>query len=350
VTRAALERVERLLEGARRIRDAGDALGAEARAVLPRSTGLSKEGTELALSRCLEVSPTRAELEALVHAAGAARRAWVLLSANVFVAAHRAVALALASSPDVRVRPSRRAPEMARLLRAATGELFQIVEDLAPGAGDHVWAYGSDETMRALRERVPPSVVVHPHGAGIGIAAVTPEGLDDLVLDDQAERLAGDVVLFDQRGCLSPRVVLSVGSPAATERFAARLAGRLGDWEAQVPRGVLDPDEAAGETRYRQTMRFSGELLPAGSGSVGVDVRSGRVVVPPPGRNVHVVRVEDPGEAIASVSALVAAIGSDDPRLRSRLGAIAPGARCSGLGAMQTPPFDGPVDLRGQGR
>ena len=57
----ARSRVERLLEGARVLRDPASPLGRRARAELPKATRLSPEGVELALSECLETEPTDAE-------------------------------------------------------------------------------------------------------------------------------------------------------------------------------------------------------------------------------------------------------------------------------------------------
>src|SRR5690242_6220298 len=82
------------------------------------STGLSAAGVELAFTRHLELDPTDEELRALVERAGDAPAVAVILSANVFIGALRAVALARAASEDVVVRPSRRDPAFARALVA----------------------------------------------------------------------------------------------------------------------------------------------------------------------------------------------------------------------------------------
>jgi len=145
-------RVARLVAVARRIADPADPLGQRARALLPASTGLSLQGVELGLTRCLEIAPTDLELRSLCEGTPSAPRAHVLLSANVFVAAHRAIALALAASARVEVRPSRREPEMVRLLQAGDPGLFRVVDDLSAAPGDHVWAYGTDRTLAALRD------------------------------------------------------------------------------------------------------------------------------------------------------------------------------------------------------
>src|SRR5688572_14477533 len=108
--------MKRLIDGARRIADAREPLGRRAREALRASTGLSAAGVEFALARCLEARPSVSELRRMCAAVAPAPRVHVLLASNVFVAAHRAIALALAQSARVEVRPSRREPEMARLL------------------------------------------------------------------------------------------------------------------------------------------------------------------------------------------------------------------------------------------
>jgi hypothetical protein len=323
--------------------DPQDALGRRARELLPASTGLSPEGIELALTRCLETQPFDEELTALASGVPLAPRAHVLLASNVFTAAHRAIALALAQSPRVDVRTSRREPEMAELLREASGGAFRVVEELAPSPGDHVWAYGSDETLALLRGELPAGVVYHAHGHGFGIAVVDAE----LELAAAARALADDVVPFDQRGCLSPRVAFVLGSAGATREFAGALARALAELGHDVPRGPLGPEETADVVRYRDTMLYAAEVLPAGKGQIGLDVVGTHVLIPPVGRNVHVVRTEELGAALGELSASIAAVGISGPEeLHRQLATLLPKARISRLGLMQRPRFDGPVDLR----
>jgi len=345
--RRAEQRVRRLVEAARRIADPGDALGREARRVLPAATGLSAEGVELALGRSLETEPSDAEIEALLASVPAAPRAHVLLSANVFVAAHRAVALALAASSTVEVRPSRREPSMVRLLARGAPDLFRVVEELEPAPGDHFWAYGSDETMTAIGRSLPHGVCFHAHGGGIGAVALDLRATSDERVAELAAAVADDVVLFDQRGCLSPRVVVVVGSEAVTRGFAAALAAALAALSVRVPRGLLGRAEAADAVRYRDAIRFAAELLAAGPGWVGVDVHAGPVVVAPVGRHVHVMRAEDASVALSPLRRAMAALAIDgDPDWARVIRQEFAGARISPPGRMQRPPFDGAVDRR----
>lgn len=342
----ARQRVLELVDAARRIADPRDALGIEARRVLPSATGLSPENVNLGLTECLETQPSDDEIAALCAMVPGAPRAHVLLSANVFVAAHRAIALALAVAPRPQVRASRREPEMARLLSLGAPGLFDLVSELRPSAGEHVFAYGSDETMRALSSRLPEGVVLHEHGAGMGI--VVTDRKDGNELESTAREIARDVVPFDQRGCLSPRVVLVTSGPEAAGFVARALAEALRELERRIPRGVLHPEERSQAARFRDAWLLSGDVTDAGSGFVTLDDAARPLAVPPAGRHVHV-RFTPDLDAISSVLApRIASVGvAGSVPLHERARALFPESRIARAGSMQRPPFDGPVDRRG---
>jgi hypothetical protein len=258
----------------------------------------------------------------------------------VFVAAHRALALALASSPDVSVRPSRREPIFLRLLERATGELFRVVELLEPKAGEELWAYGSDATLASIRAALPTGVRLHAHGTGVGVAVIDREH----VTRDMASALARDIVPFDQRGCLSPRLALVCGAQDAASEFSSLLAAALDEQQRSVPLGELDPDELAAVARFRDTLAYAGRVIPAGRGWVST---SAVPLFAPVGRNMHVMATAKPLEVLRPVARSVAALGvAGTPALIASLCQGLPGARPSQLGAMQRPAFDGPVDQR----
>ncbi len=338
-----LGRVRRLVEAAGKLADPDHPLGQRARERLGASTGLSPAGIEWGLKRCLEANPTDAELDALCQSVPRVERAYVLLSANVFVAAHRAIALALAASSTVEVRASRREREMAALLAEATSGLFRLVEELLPSPGDHLWAYGNDSTLDALRSHLPAGVILHPHGPGLGIAVLAPP----VDLHEAARALARDVVAFDQRGCLSPRVAIFEGSADLGRAFAVLLAEELTTLEHEVPRGELTREEAADQAKLRDTWCYAGDLWPAGKGWVTFDARPERLLVPPVGRNVHVIVTSRFAPILSPFASLVVGVGMAGPgRLSAEMQTLVPHARISALGKMQCPRFDGPVDRR----
>lgn len=342
----ARSRVLGLVEAARRIADPADPLGEEARRVLPSATGLSPENVELCLRECLETHPSDEELAALLDSVPEAQRVHVVLGANVFVAAHRALALALAASERPQVRPSRREPEMTRLLARGAPGLFDVVAEIQPAAGDHVFAYGSDDTMRALAAELRPGVVLHAHGSGMGIVVTDPTPGEEATLD-LARAVARDVVPFDQRGCLSPRLLLVQGSAGDARDLARALAEALAELEERIPRGVLHPEERAARLRFRDSWLVAGDVLAAGSGFVSVDDALLPAAVPPPGRHVHVRFTPDLDHVARGLAPLVTSVavaGSD--ALRREVAELFAGARITTAGKMQRPPLDGPVDRR----
>lgn len=300
-------------------------------APLMESTGLSRAGVELGLTKHLELSVTDEELSALVDRTPKSTRAHVILSANVFVAALRALVLARAAAPRVTVRPSRRDPVFARAIveRLADPNLVELDADVATIGEGEIHVYGRDETIADVRRRA--KVPVRGHGAGLGIAWI-PSGA---ALDVTAAALADDVVAFDQRGCLSPRVVLVEDDPA---RFGRALARALED-PARPARGRLDESERADAVRWASTVSFAGELVEGETSMVGW---SDSIVVPPSGRHVHVV----PWRAgvLDELARFVVTVGSTS--LEAARSVAPPHARLALVGSMQRPPLDGPVDRR----
>jgi hypothetical protein len=348
-------RVLRVLAGAKRLADPSDPLGREARLTLPQATGLSPAGVELGLARHLETEVTAEDLARLIARAGTAPRVQVVLSANVFVGAVRAVALAVAASPVVFVRASSRESVMAPLLDRATREegreegksLFELTDEVASSAGDEIHVYGRSETIAEIARESPAGVHVRGHGPGFGVALIDPAVMD---LDAAAEKLSWDVVAFDQRGCLSPRMAMVVGPEADTGALAELLARELEKREHEVPRGVVGADERESEALYRQTAHAVGRCHTGATYTVGSDIAARALLLPPPGRHVHVARVEGADDVLRLLAPFAGAVtcvglARESPYVAALL-TLVPRVRLLELGKMQSPPLDGPVDLR----
>jgi hypothetical protein len=174
------------------------------------------------------------------------------------------------------------------------------LEEAAIGPADVVVAYGSDETVRAVRDRTPVTArfVAYHHRLSVGV--VGREALAEHRLDRTASEVARAVALFDQRGCVSPQVVWveegggavegalgaaggaegSAGAggaegsagraevPAAPSArvFARRLAGALQELEGRLPGGVLEVEEASAV----QQLRGTAEIMAASGSAVEV--------------------------------------------------------------------------------
>jgi hypothetical protein len=345
VTRTTGERVSAirgLLMAARTVCEHRGALTS----AIAASSGLSAPGVELGFGY-LELEASDADLLALVEGVPQAKRVHVVLSANVFVAPLRAMLLARAAAHAVTVRPSPRDPWLTRaLVDAADDPAIAIVDDRHVGAleADCIHVYGRDETIAAIRSAARAGTVVRGHGAGMGVVALTRAA--DVAA--AATRIALDVVAFDQRGCLSPRVVLCEGDATRGESVARALHDELGAWETRVPRGALSESERAEARCWIDTVSFAGRVWQGAAHAVGLGPPRGPLAVPPPGRHVHLAPVESLEQAaslVAPLARFVVAVGTDDAE---RAAIVAPRhARVSPLGQMQRPPLDGPVDLRG---
>jgi len=238
---------------------------------------------------------------------------------------------------------------MTELLHEGSGGAFELVSELKPNPGDHVWAYGSDGTLDKLRAELPRGVFLYAHGHGMSAAAfVEPkQTLDEDALWEAVSGLTTDTVLFDQRGCLSPRLVLIQGGRAFAEKVAEFLQQALSDAEEQVPRGSLSSSEQAEARHYETIFRYIGAFRRAGLGGITLDPILERRFVPPSGRYLHLTRttellpqLEQLGPYLTSISLF----GDEllEGIVRSQLGR----ARIARFGDMQRPPLDGPVDLR----
>lgn len=334
---ARIARVRDVIEAARLV--ASDASLIDP---IASATGLSHAGVALALREHLETNPSEEQLAQLVRRAVPAAHVHVVLSANVLTAPLRAIACAAAASSSVSVQLSSREPHFANALIEAMRNpaIFSSNRDFIPTmSSGEVHVYGRSETIDAVEKLAPPGIIVRAHGPGFGVACVVPA--DDLTQASMS--LASDIVPFDQRGCVSPRVAFVIGDSDRVLAFCDLLAAALDRANERVPRGKLSDDEKADAARYVETMRFAGHISVGASCAVGV---SESLVIPPSGRHVHVIRIAAPTEITRILTPalhLVTALGTSDREIAS----FFPDAvRVSAIGHMQKPPLDGPLDLR----
>lgn len=345
---SARARVEALLALRERFATPEADLGARFVARIVARGILSEAGARLALTH-LEPPPSAAELASLLGSVRRAPRCAVSLSANVSVAAFRALALALASAPIVTLKPSRRDPVLADLLIDAYAEVappgtsLSRVDAITAAPGDHVMAYGADATLAAIRGALSPGVTFDAHGTGFGVALI---GVADH-LSEVARALAGDVIVFDQQGCLSPRIAFVEGEAERARRFAEHLCEALSTLGHAIPPGPAARHDAADVLAYKRLMRAAGDVLEGEGAAVGVDLAPRALTLPPPTRIVHVVSASPPRalELVTPVARFVTAVGATDPVAATFEGRLT-APRVSPPGRMQRPPLDGPVDRR----
>ena len=111
---------------------------------------------------------------------------------------------------------------------------------------DCVTATGSDETLVAIRRRLPPKIHFVGFGSRLSFAYVGRELLSGAQARKVAELAATDIIAWDQLGCLSPQVIyVQARGTVPGEKFAEMLAETLAERERTQPRGALPVQAAA---------------------------------------------------------------------------------------------------------
>jgi len=111
---------------------------------------------------------------------------------------------------------------------------------------DCVTATGSDETLAAIRARLPAKVRFIGHGQRVSFGFVAREVLREETIAEIISRVADDVVAWDQNGCLSPHsFYVEERGAVESDKFAALLAAELMQRETTAPRGKISLEESA---------------------------------------------------------------------------------------------------------
>jgi len=111
---------------------------------------------------------------------------------------------------------------------------------------DCVTATGSDETLAAIRSRLPAHTRFLAFGHRVSFGFVGREILSQSRAPRIASHAADDVVAWNQLGCLSPHVIyVQPGGEVSPDKFAQLLADELERREQTEPRGELPTLHAA---------------------------------------------------------------------------------------------------------
>ncbi len=146
----------------------------------------------------------------------------------------------------------------------------EVLENVALLGADVVVAYGGDETVAALRARAPVTTRFVAYHHRVSVAVVGVEALGRPHAEASAASLAKAVAIFDQRGCVSPRVVyVEEGGTVSPRAFASLLAQSLAGLDRDLPSGALDRAEASALHQVRGTA----ELVAASES--GADIHYG---------------------------------------------------------------------------
>jgi hypothetical protein len=191
----------------------------------------------------------------------------VLLAGQIPMPTLLAVIAPLVLRSPVLVKPSSGDPVTPRLVARSIAEidaeLGQSLELVAFEGSDRacaralfeadcVVAAGSDATIAAVRAEVRPPRRLVTYGHRLSAAALGGAATRGPELADAAERLALDVALWDQLGCLSPiAVYVAHPDPSAADRVAEALASALERTEERLPRGRVGADGATAVAHER---------------------------------------------------------------------------------------------------
>lgn len=227
-------------------------------------------------------------------------------------------------------------------------ELVETCESLPDDwivRADAAIVYGSDETIAALRRRVPPEKVFIGHGHKLSLGVVW----DDSELASCAGA-ARDASLFDQQGCLSPQVFyVREKAPGFARAYAEKLAAEMDAFNRTQPRGPLTVEERAAIANLRAAYRFraAGDLRVAlWEGGEAMDWTVVYEEDPwfpssPQNRVVFVKPLpENLAEAMGPAAEYVGAVGlwPCTEEVADRLAALCPSRFCP-IGRMQDPPW-----------
>jgi hypothetical protein len=269
-----------------------------------------------------------------------------VLASNVPALALPAIAHAILLGSAVVVKSGRAdpvsAPAFARALAAVDAALGATVvtaewpggttalDDVLLGAAPVLVLTGADDTVAALAPRAPGRVVTH--GTRFSVALATDAA--------DVDALAEDVVLYEQRGCLSPHAVWVRGD---ARRFAVRLRDALMRAATRLPPPPARPEERAAVRAFLDEATWSGAEVEAGSWGA-VLLRDLPAFRPTCGRRtVQVAPIDDPDTLAGRLPA-----GRIECLGVAMHGRVPPGLHAAGvsrvcpLGRMQRPPLSWP--------
>jgi hypothetical protein len=285
-----------------------------------------------------------------------------IAAGNVAGAGIHEIAIALIAGARVLIKTASAEPkffaEFARTLAELDGEVGARIEVLTWSRArpdltaaliakcEKVVAYGDDATIESLQS---PKVI--GFGSRLSGALIAPSAIAPSRIDQVADLLARDVVLFEQLGCLSLHHVLVVSPEAAAAReLAIRISQaleRIGESmpPAQIP--LRDAAEIRGVRERARWRAIAGEPVELFEGrglewTVVLERRPNSFMVSPGFRTVHVTGVRDLAEfraCIAPISERIEAMAvvSEDCEIEARAMGI---PYVCAPGEMQSPPLD----------
>jgi hypothetical protein len=222
---------------------------------------------------------------------------------------------------------------------------------------DTVLAYGGNEALHAIQQRLPVTTRFLAHGHKLGFGVVSASALDALKAPALARRAAWDVVRYDQQGCYSPQVFyVQRGGQVSPRAFADYVAAELANLQRRYPRRALDLAESSQVAKWRQSIEWSSHpgsdaqnadcLVGDANEPWGVVYRDGAHLLAPTAlqRSIVIEAIDSlddvaprlAGRAVYLQTVGIAASPAELYRLADQLGAVGV-TRISAIGSMSVP-------------
>lgn len=119
------------------------------------------------------------------------------------------------------------------------------------GMADVVAAYGNNETVEKIRQKVPITTRFLPYGHKLSLSVIAGEALDHVKIGDTLRRAVKDIVFYNQQGCYSPQVIFMEENDAISLReVGSMLAQQLARDEKRYGRRQLSFGEESSQRQW----------------------------------------------------------------------------------------------------
>ncbi len=123
---------------------------------------------------------------------------------------------------------------------------------------DLVFGYGSNQSLEALKTRIPITTRFLPFGHKISFGLISNSTLDSQKAWRIAHQAAYDVVRYDQQGCYSPHLFyVQNGGRVSPRELARYMANELDNFEKKFPRRHLSIEESSSFSSWKQREEMS---------------------------------------------------------------------------------------------
>ncbi|MFC7393617.1 acyl-CoA reductase [Scopulibacillus cellulosilyticus] len=131
------------------------------------------------------------------------------------------------------------------------------LEESVISEAEAVIVYGSSQSVEKVRSRVPDHKLFLSYGHKISFAMAGKEALTPDRYNQVAHRLAEDISVYDQQGCVSPHsVFIEEGGAVSPKQFAQLLAKELQRYHEKKPRAEISNEEALAIRAVRSKYEF----------------------------------------------------------------------------------------------